>query len=131
MAVSRYNLRGVSASKEDVHNAIKKIDKGIFPNAFCKIVPDHLGESKNHCVIMHADGAGTKYDELHAHRSVSNVQTPIKKAQHEQRSDQEKTQIIEERRLFSLKLVPDELAYPGDHENRERNLPNHFLRQRR
>ena len=57
---SRYNLRGVSASKEDVHNAIKKLDKGIFPNAFCKIVPDHLGGSKSHCVVMHADGAGTK-----------------------------------------------------------------------
>src|SRR5476649_2303813 len=60
MSSSRYNLRGVSASKEDVHNAIKKLDKGIFPNAFCKIVPDHLGGSKNHCVVMHADGAGTK-----------------------------------------------------------------------
>ena len=60
MSASRYNLRGVSASKEDVHNAIKKLDKGIFPNAFCKIVPDHLGGSKNHCVVMHADGAGTK-----------------------------------------------------------------------
>src|ERR1051325_11653771 len=57
---SRYNLRGVSASKEDVHNAIKKLDKGIFPNAFCKIVPDHLSGSKSHCVVMHADGAGTK-----------------------------------------------------------------------
>jgi phosphoribosylformylglycinamidine cyclo-ligase len=60
MNASRYNLRGVSASKEDVHNAIKKLDKGIFPNAFCKIVPDHLGRSKNYCVVMHADGAGTK-----------------------------------------------------------------------
>lgn len=56
----RYNLRGVSASKEDVHNAIRKLDKGIFPNAFCKIVPDHLSGSKNHCIVMHADGAGTK-----------------------------------------------------------------------
>ena len=60
MSASRYNLRGVSASKEDVHNAIKKLDKGIFPNAFCKIVPDYLGGSKSHCVVMHADGAGTK-----------------------------------------------------------------------
>ncbi|MEK6615885.1 MAG: AIR synthase related protein [Bacteroidota bacterium] len=60
MNSSRYNLRGVSASKEDVHTAIKKLDKGIFPNAFCKIVPDYLGGSKNHCVVMHADGAGTK-----------------------------------------------------------------------
>lgn len=60
MSASRYNLRGVSASKEDVHNAIKKIDKGLFKNAFCKVVPDHLGGSKSHCVVMHADGAGTK-----------------------------------------------------------------------
>jgi len=60
MNSSRYNLRGVSASKEEVHQAIKKLDKGIFPNAFCKIVPDHFGQSKSHCVVMHADGAGTK-----------------------------------------------------------------------
>lgn len=60
MSTSRYNLRGVSASKEDVHNAIKKLDKGLFKNAFCKIVPDTLSGSKNHCVVMHADGAGTK-----------------------------------------------------------------------
>ncbi|TAL58683.1 MAG: phosphoribosylformylglycinamidine cyclo-ligase, partial [Bacteroidetes bacterium] len=60
MGTSRYNLRGVSASKEDVHNAIKKLDKGVFKNAFCKIVPDHLGGSKRHCIVMHADGAGTK-----------------------------------------------------------------------
>jgi phosphoribosylformylglycinamidine cyclo-ligase len=56
----RYNLRGVSASKEDVHNAIKNIDKGLFPNAFCKIVPDYLTNDDNYCLIMHADGAGTK-----------------------------------------------------------------------
>jgi phosphoribosylformylglycinamidine cyclo-ligase len=56
----RYDLRGVSASKEDVHNAIKNIDKGIFPNAFCKIVPDYLGGDSAYCNIMHADGAGTK-----------------------------------------------------------------------
>ena len=56
----RYNQRGVSASKEDVHNAIKDIDKGIFPKAFCKIIPDILFGSKDHCNIMHADGAGTK-----------------------------------------------------------------------
>lgn len=60
MSASRYNLRGISASKEEVYNAIKKLDKGIFPNAFCKIVPDYLSGSKNHCVVMHADGAGTK-----------------------------------------------------------------------
>ena len=56
----RYSLRGVSASKEDVHNAIKNIDKGIFPKAFCKIIPDILGGDPNYCNIMHADGAGTK-----------------------------------------------------------------------
>ncbi len=57
---SRYKLRGVSASKEDVHAAIKNVDKGIFPRAFCKIVPDILGGDPNYCNIMHADGAGTK-----------------------------------------------------------------------
>ncbi|MBN2681831.1 MAG: phosphoribosylformylglycinamidine cyclo-ligase [Bacteroidales bacterium] len=57
---SRYNLRGVSASKEDVHNAIKNVDKGIFPQAFCKIIPDILGGDEEYCNIMHADGAGTK-----------------------------------------------------------------------
>jgi phosphoribosylformylglycinamidine cyclo-ligase len=56
----RYALRGVSASKEDVHNAIKNIDKGLFPHAFCKIVPDYLTQDDNYCLIMHADGAGTK-----------------------------------------------------------------------
>lgn len=57
---SRYNQRGVSASKEDVHNAIKNVDKGLFPQAFCKIVPDYLGGDSDFCNIMHADGAGTK-----------------------------------------------------------------------
>ena len=56
----RYNLRGVSASKEDVHNAIKNIDKGLFPQAFCKIIPDYLTQDEDYCLIMHADGAGTK-----------------------------------------------------------------------
>jgi len=56
----RYNLRGVSASKEDVHDAIKNIDKGLFPQAFCKIIPDYLTNDENYCIIMHADGAGTK-----------------------------------------------------------------------
>jgi phosphoribosylformylglycinamidine cyclo-ligase len=56
----RYAQRGVSASKEDVHNAIKNIDKGLFPKAFCKIVPDYLTNDEDHCLIMHADGAGTK-----------------------------------------------------------------------
>ena len=56
----RYAGRGVSASKEDVHNAIKNVDKGLFPGAFCKIIPDYLTGSDEHCVVMHADGAGTK-----------------------------------------------------------------------
>lgn len=60
MSDQRYNLRGVSASKEDVHNAIKNVDKGIFPQAFCKIIPDILGGDPEWCNIMHADGAGTK-----------------------------------------------------------------------
>ncbi len=57
---SRYMLRGVSSSKEDVHAAIKNLDKGIFPNAFCKVIPDILGGDDEYCNIMHADGAGTK-----------------------------------------------------------------------
>ncbi|WP_349664122.1 phosphoribosylformylglycinamidine cyclo-ligase [Cellulophaga lytica] len=56
----RYNQRGVSASKEDVHNAIKNIDKGLYPKAFCKIVPDYLTGDNDYCLVMHADGAGTK-----------------------------------------------------------------------
>lgn len=60
MSQEKYNLRGVSAKKEDVHNAIKNIDKGLFPNAFCKIVPDSLSNDENYCMLMHADGAGTK-----------------------------------------------------------------------
>ncbi len=60
MSDQRYNLRGVSASKEDVHNAIKNIDKGLYPRAFCKIIPDILGGDAEYCNIMHAGGAGTK-----------------------------------------------------------------------
>lgn len=60
MSSNRYDLRGVSASKEDVHNAIKNIDKGLYPKAFCKIIPDLLGGDNDYCNIMHADGAGTK-----------------------------------------------------------------------
>lgn len=60
MSDQRYNMRGVSAGKEDVHNAIKNIDKGIYPKAFCKIIPDILGGDAEYCNIMHADGAGTK-----------------------------------------------------------------------
>ena len=57
---NRYDLRGVSASKEDVHVAIKNIDKGLFPKAFCKVVPDYLSNDDEYCIVMHADGAGTK-----------------------------------------------------------------------
>ncbi len=57
---SRYNQRGVSASKEEVHNAVKDFDKGLYPNAFCKVIPDYLGNNPDYCNIMHADGAGTK-----------------------------------------------------------------------
>ncbi len=60
MSDIRYNLRGVSAGKEEVHNAIKNVDKGLFPQAFCKIVPDFLTGDPDYCVVMHADGAGTK-----------------------------------------------------------------------
>ena len=60
MSSNRYAQRGVSAQKEDVHKAIKKIDKGLFPQAFCKVVPDHLTGSQEHALVMHADGAGTK-----------------------------------------------------------------------
>jgi phosphoribosylformylglycinamidine cyclo-ligase len=60
MSDNRYTGRGVSASKEDVHNAIRNLDKGLFPNAFCKILPDILGGDPDYCNIMHADGAGTK-----------------------------------------------------------------------
>ena len=60
MNSERYTQRGVSASKEDVHQAIKNLDKGLFPKAFCKIVPDLLGHDPDYCTVMHADGAGTK-----------------------------------------------------------------------
>lgn len=60
MSDTRYNLRGVSAGKEEVHNAIKSVDKGLFPKAFCKIVPDYLTGDEDYCIVMHADGAGTK-----------------------------------------------------------------------
>ena len=63
----RYRLRGVSAQKEDVHNAIKNINKGLFPKAFCKIVHDHLTGSEAHCIVMHADGAGTKSSLAYAY----------------------------------------------------------------
>ena len=60
MLNNRYNQRGVSATKDDVHQAIKKIDKGIFPKAFCKIIPDYISNNDDYCLVMHADGAGTK-----------------------------------------------------------------------
>ena len=58
--INRYQMRGVSSNKEDVHNAIKNLDKGLFPQAFCKIVPDYLTGDNKYCIVMHADGAGTK-----------------------------------------------------------------------
>ena len=64
---SRYAQRGVSSGKEEVHNAIKNIDKGLYPKAFCKIVPDYLTNSKDHCIVMHADGAGTKSSLAYAY----------------------------------------------------------------
>ncbi len=67
MSSQRYDLRGVSAAKEDVHNAIKNVDKGIFPKAFCKIIPDILGGDPLWCNIMHADGAGTKSSLAYAY----------------------------------------------------------------
>ncbi len=67
MSQQRYDLRGVSAAKEDVHNAIKNVDKGIFPKAFCKIIPDILGGDSEYCNIMHADGAGTKSSLAYAY----------------------------------------------------------------
>ena len=67
MSFNRYELRGVSANKEDVHNAISSINKGIFPKAFCKIVPDYLTQDSDYCIVMHADGAGTKSSLAYAY----------------------------------------------------------------
>ncbi len=67
MTQDKYNQRGVSAKKEDVHNAIKNIDKGLFPKAFCKVIPDILGGSQDYCNVMHADGAGTKSSLAYAY----------------------------------------------------------------
>ena len=64
---SRYSQRGVSAQKEDVHKAIKDLDKGLYPKAFCKIIPDYLTGSEDHCLVMHADGAGTKSSLAYAY----------------------------------------------------------------
>ena len=70
---SRYARRGVSSGKEEVHNAIKNIEKGIFPKAFCKIVPDYLSNSKEQCIVMHADGAGTKSSLAYAYWKETGV----------------------------------------------------------
>ncbi|HLP14410.1 MAG TPA: AIR synthase related protein [Flavobacteriales bacterium] len=67
MSDIKYNQRGVSATKQDVHEAIKNIDKGLYPKAFCKIVPDYLSNSADHCLVMHADGAGTKSSLAYAY----------------------------------------------------------------
>ena len=67
MIKSRYESRGVSADKTDVHDSIKNIDKGIFPSAFCKVVPDYLSNNNDHCLVMHSDGAGTKSSLAYAY----------------------------------------------------------------
>ena len=67
MTDNRYDMRGVSATKEDVHAAIKNVDKGLFPGAFCKIIPDVMGGDPEYCNIMHADGAGTKSSLAYAY----------------------------------------------------------------
>jgi phosphoribosylformylglycinamidine cyclo-ligase len=67
MSDNRYQQRGVSAGKEDVHNAIAKLNKGLFPQAFCKVVPDYLTNDPNYCIVMHADGAGTKSSLAYAY----------------------------------------------------------------
>lgn len=67
MNIEKYSLRGVSASKEDVHNAIRNLDKGLFPRAFCKVVPDILTADEDYCIVMHADGAGTKSSLAYAY----------------------------------------------------------------
>ena len=67
MSKGRYESRGVSADKTDVHNSIKNLDKGLFPRAFCKIVPDYLSDSDDHCIVMHSDGAGTKSSLAYAY----------------------------------------------------------------
>jgi phosphoribosylformylglycinamidine cyclo-ligase len=67
MPTDRYAMRGVSASKEDVHSAIKNLDRGLFPKAFCKVIPDYLSGSPDHCAVMHADGAGTKSSLAYAY----------------------------------------------------------------
>ncbi|HNB32964.1 MAG TPA: phosphoribosylformylglycinamidine cyclo-ligase, partial [Bacteroidia bacterium] len=64
---NKYSQRGVSADKEDVHAAIKNVDKGIFPKAFCKIIPDYISNDKDYCLLMHADGAGTKSSLAYAY----------------------------------------------------------------
>ena len=68
----RYAMRGVSAAKEDVHNAIKNVNKGLYPKAFCKIIPDYLTNDPEYCLVMHADGAGTKSSLAYAYWKETN-----------------------------------------------------------
>ena len=68
----RYAMRGVSAAKEDVHNAIKNVNKGLYPKAFCKIIPDYLTNDREYCLVMHADGAGTKSSLAYAYWKETN-----------------------------------------------------------
>ena len=78
MSDQRYMMRGVSASKEDVHNAIKNIDKGLYPKAFCKIIPDILGGDPEYCNIMHADGAGTKSSLAYLYwKETGDISAPV------------------------------------------------------
>ena len=79
---NRYMMRGVSAAKEDVHNAIKNIDKGLYPQAFCKIIPDILGGDPEYCNIMHADGAGTKSSRWPTCIGRRRATSPYGKASH-------------------------------------------------
>lgn len=85
MSNQRYMMRGVSASKEDVHNAIKNIDKGIFPQAFCKIIPDILGGDPEYCNIMHADGARNKNPVWPTCTGKRRATSPSGKASHRMR----------------------------------------------
>ena len=78
MSDQRYSQRGVSATKDDVHKAIASIDKGLFPKAFCKIVPDHLTNDPNFCIVMHADGAGTKSSLAYMYLSLIHISEPTR-----------------------------------------------------
>src|SRR3569832_2455248 len=91
----RYDQRGVSASKDDVHNAIKNIDKGIFPKAFCKVIPDILNGDPDYCNIMHADGAGTKSSLAYSYwKETGDISVWRGIAQETKKKNQEKQQKV-------------------------------------